>query len=249
MVVVTSDHGISFEAGGHRRAATGLNATNRNEVLPVPLFVKYPGQTTGAVDTRPVQIVDVLPTIADALNVDLPKDWTFDGHSLRDTGTKPDGHLWFTGGGTSEPVQGDVDADKMAAALRRLAPPAPDHDIYRIGPHGDLVGRPVAGSAGGALPGTSVSPKDPSLFDEVDPRSGYVPALYEATLTGVDHGAWVAIAINGTVAGVAPAFVGRDAEMHIEAVLDPTLFAKGADQVTALLVDDAGTLHPLRTSG
>ena len=82
MLVVTSDHGISFETGGHRRAAPKLDDINRNEVLPVPLFMKFPGQAAGKVDRRDAQITDVLPTIADSLGVHLPADWKFEGHSL-----------------------------------------------------------------------------------------------------------------------------------------------------------------------
>ena len=56
----------------------------RDAVLPIPLFVKYPGQTTPTVDERDAQSIDLLPTIADTLGLTLPDEWTFDGRSLLD---------------------------------------------------------------------------------------------------------------------------------------------------------------------
>ena len=77
LVVVTADHGVSFRVGqADGRAVTPENV---EDIAPVPLFVKAPGQRTGRVSTRPVQTIDILPTIADELGVDLP--WRVDGRS------------------------------------------------------------------------------------------------------------------------------------------------------------------------
>ena len=75
LVVVTADHGVSFRVGqSDRRAVT---AENVEDIAPIPLFVKAPGQDRGRVSTGPVQTIDVLPTIADALGVRMP--WKVDG--------------------------------------------------------------------------------------------------------------------------------------------------------------------------
>ena len=77
LVVVTADHGVSFRVGqADRRAVTPENV---EDIAPVPLFVKAPGQRTGRVSTRPVETIDILPTIADELGVHLP--WRVDGRS------------------------------------------------------------------------------------------------------------------------------------------------------------------------
>ncbi len=77
MVVVTADHGVSFTPGEGIRSVTKHNYT---EILWTPLFVKYPGQPAGVVDDRPVQSIDVLPTVADVLKVKIP--WKIDGVSM-----------------------------------------------------------------------------------------------------------------------------------------------------------------------
>ncbi len=77
-MVVTADHGVSFRAGQPRRLATHENFP---DIASVPMFVKAPGQAEGRVDDSPVRTIDVLPTIADLL--ELRSGWDFDGRSAR----------------------------------------------------------------------------------------------------------------------------------------------------------------------
>ena len=50
------------------------------DMLPVPLFIKAPGQRQGrTVADAHLQTIDILPTIADLLGVEIP--WRVDGHS------------------------------------------------------------------------------------------------------------------------------------------------------------------------
>jgi hypothetical protein len=69
LLVVTADHGEAFLPGRSRRdpAPETLPA-----ILPVPLFIKLPGQRTGRIDDRNVESIDVLPTLADLLSLELP---------------------------------------------------------------------------------------------------------------------------------------------------------------------------------
>jgi hypothetical protein len=77
LLVVGADHGASFRGGGGIRE---LDDENWAEVLSVPLFIKYPGQREGRVDDRNAETIDILPTIAAVLGIDMP--WKTDGHSL-----------------------------------------------------------------------------------------------------------------------------------------------------------------------
>ena len=45
---------------------------NVSDVAWVPFFIKSPGQRAGHDSDEPVQLVDVLPTIADILDVHIP---------------------------------------------------------------------------------------------------------------------------------------------------------------------------------
>lgn len=84
LLVVTADHGVSFAAGHSRRVP---DAQTLPEILSVPLFVKYPGQTQGAIDDSNVETIDVLPTIAAELQVDWPT--TLEGRALQQAHEPP----------------------------------------------------------------------------------------------------------------------------------------------------------------
>lgn len=77
LVIVTSDHGESFERGYIGHAGELLHEA----VIRVPLVVKLPGQRAGRVVQTPVSLADVVPTIADAVGVAPPQ--AADGRSLK----------------------------------------------------------------------------------------------------------------------------------------------------------------------
>jgi hypothetical protein len=79
LLVVAGDHGVSSQAGHSRRVPDGANLS---DILSVPLFVKLPGQREGRISDRNVESIDVFPTIAAALGVELPL--SVDGDSLLD---------------------------------------------------------------------------------------------------------------------------------------------------------------------
>ena len=57
LVVVTADHGVSFKQGQFDRR--NVNRGNIDEITPVPLFVKAPGQSKGRVDDAIVETTDI----------------------------------------------------------------------------------------------------------------------------------------------------------------------------------------------
>ena len=69
VIVVVSDHGISFETGVPGRSVE--SAAGREAVAYAPLIVKAPGQTDGVVDDSNVMAIDLVPTIADLAGIDL----------------------------------------------------------------------------------------------------------------------------------------------------------------------------------
>lgn len=64
VIVVMADHGISFTPETSLRV---LAPETFGEIGAVPFFVKLPGQDGGAVSDAPLELVDVLPTILDAM--------------------------------------------------------------------------------------------------------------------------------------------------------------------------------------
>lgn len=77
LIIVSSDHGESFERGYLGHAGDHLH----DAVVRVPLVIKLPGQRQGRVVQTPVSLADLVPTILDVL--DLPAMPGVDGRSLK----------------------------------------------------------------------------------------------------------------------------------------------------------------------
>jgi len=65
LVIISSDHGESFEHGYMGHAGELLSEA----VVRVPLVVKLPGQRMGRVVHAPVSLADIVPTVTDVLGV------------------------------------------------------------------------------------------------------------------------------------------------------------------------------------
>ena len=69
LVVVTADHGISFEPGLMKRTTDFASAGQVTDLFTIPMFVKMPQQSVGAVDDCAVTNLDLLPTIMEVSGV------------------------------------------------------------------------------------------------------------------------------------------------------------------------------------
>ena len=244
IVVVTADHGAVFQPGENFRALSGVNNTNKDEVLPVPLFVKYPKQAGGEVDHRSARTFDVLPTIVDALGADVPKGWDFDGRSLL-ASPKERPYRIVRDAEQIDTVDGPVDATVLQRRLERmLGASGGPHDGYRVGPYGNLVGKTAAELAHGSPTG-SVRVYDAEEYDDVRFDTP-IPALFEGGINGVEPGQWIAVALNGTIAGVGTVY--RLDGTRVIAMLDPSLMVAGANRIDAYEIVGLGTLRPLEVN-
>jgi hypothetical protein len=203
VVVVTADHGVAF---ARDRPFRGVAHSTYPSIMWTPLLVKYPGQRSAVVDDRPVESVDVLPTVADVVGVRIP--WSVDGRSTRGDarrdGVRP---LFEWSSNVVEPDDGrylrfDGPAG-FASVLRRratvgggvLAP-------YRLGPYGGLVGEdayPLARLEPSAARATLA---DPLRYQVVDDRAPMAPWATVRGTVDLPPGRTVAFTANGVVAGV-----------------------------------------------
>lgn len=232
-VVVTADHGISFNPATELRL---IDRAQRNaaEVAWVPLFIKGPGQRAPRVDYRNWQHVDLLPTLADYAGVSVP--WPVDGISALGP-TRPDSAKpFYTKAGSRFPLD-------SAGALKTVlaGPDALPYRLPRLFTH--LVGRTV-----GSLPvradGPAATLGNPADFRAVDPASGALPAIAHGTVPrSVPAGRQVAIALNGRIGAVARVMpVGALEKTRFAGLIaDERLFRPGANQVELFLIDRSGT--------
>ena len=84
LIVVTSDHGVSWDPRAPGRVLSEANAAM---IFPVPLFIKLPGQSEGKVSNVDAQLIDLTPTIAAIVAVQMP--WQTAGRDLFAPSTAP----------------------------------------------------------------------------------------------------------------------------------------------------------------
>lgn len=267
LVIVTADHGEAFVPGASSRH---LSEANVADIVWTPLFVKAPGQAEGVVDDRNVEAVDVVPTIADELGVDIP--WDVDGVPVRADPSErddPGRKLFADSEFHSIHPEGDddyieIDADGYLDQVLAADPVAATGEgaVWKRTIHGDLVGRPVddldladgddggdAGSdAGSDAGGERLTVVDRELLDDVDLDGAPLPLLVTGHVA-LPEGTTVAYALNGTVAMVTTVEPWPLAEGPVTlGILRPDLLRDGANELTAYVVEGAPgaeTLRPL----
>jgi hypothetical protein len=235
LVVVTADHGVSLTPGSAGRRELGPDDPGIVEVAWVPLFIKEPGQTAGAVEDGNWQHVDLLPTVADYAGVEVP--WRVDGVSWqqeRRTTAEKTFYPYLDRPGTLDGPAGLAEILADPAGFPPV-PPAPLPELV--------------GTAVGDLPvreGTvRAEVANAEAFAVVDPASGTVPALVHGTVPDtVPEGTPLAIAVNGRVGAVVPVVAGADGGHRFAGLVeDSGLFTAGENELELFLVPDGFTLH------
>ncbi len=205
LVIVTADHGVSFDVGEPIR---GLSLDNAAEVMWIPMFVKTPNQTTPALDERPVETIDIVPTIADVLDFELP--WEVDGVSMfgpeRPTTDRRFAEWRLNSlqptSGIMVEIDGAPEYERLLDAASGLPAtiPGDEWSLYRFGRYGDLLGRPLNALRVENAPLGAAQLAEPDRYLEVDPTGTEVPAYVHGT-TDQPPGTNVAIVIADTVVG------------------------------------------------
>jgi hypothetical protein len=246
LLVLTADHGISFRPGTSRRGATGEAAA---DVMGVPLFVKAPQQPRGGVDDRPATTADVLPTIADALDIDLR--WPTVGRSLlgrpAPRGTELRVAAFPSRKLVSLPFVDYVRArDEEVVRMRfRQGPGQGWAGVYAMGGDSDLFGRRVAALRVGPRTGAAVELEGSDSFDSVERHGAVVPSFVRGRFSrGGRPGLRAAVAVNGTIRSVAPTY-DDEGETRFGAVVPPSAFRAGANDVSVYLIAGRGASRRL----
>ena len=225
LIVVTADHGVSFKQGQFDRR--NAKRSNIDEISPVPLFVKKPHQKQGRVDDSIVETTDVLPTIADLLEIKLPE--RTDGRSAFSPEVrarrevrmlKRDLTGWIRLSGEQFEREKRAELDKKIRLFGTGAD-GPDR-IYRIGPNQQLVGKQAATLDSGEPSAGKASLLDAGGLRDVDRSSGLVPTWIVGRVAGGGGPRRdIAIAVNGTVRAVGNTFTLATGGGEILAVMVP----------------------------
>ncbi len=261
LILVTADHGATFQTGQDRRAVTrGTFA----DVASVPLIVKAPGQDEGRVNEGYAQTVDIVPTIADVLGVRLP--WRADGRSAFDPAVRQrrsvtmvqgsERRARISRGEDDRPITvaaSELENGQRAALERKLALFGASGDPASLGPRGDLRRRPLAELP--VRPGSAAEARatidDPRELRAVDPASGFAPAhLTGRVRSERPRKRTLAVAVNGRIAATAETFFLRgDGVERLSVMLPEAALRPGPNTVEVLEVQGEGSATRLVSLG
>jgi hypothetical protein len=245
LVVMGADHGESWVVGEKPRS---LEETNAPDLMWVPQFIKAPGQTSGTVDDRNWEQVDLLPTIADLVNIQVP--WKMEGVSQ--TGRVARARTekwWYDIPGHREVRDGPANFAQVLAGETDVLARAGDgpKGLYRFGSFADLVYQPPT-SVGPITPDQQATATldDHRRYNQIKPGSGKVPALISGNLTSPlpPAGSTVLVAVNGRIAGESKLFPERPDEPAAKfTVISPDFLWRAGDghrQLQVYVVDRSG---------
>jgi len=249
LILVLSDHGAAFSPGIPRRDFTGATAA---EILPILLVAKLPGGVQDAaggvtwidgqaVSDRNVETIDIAPTVADALGVELP--WSAAGVSFLD-GSKPDkpSKVVYYDSARKRRCLDRRGPDITPVVRRKFALFGSDNPyrVPRPPRYADLLGRPVPElNVVDGEPVTVVIDYLPEFLDwRAEP--GAVPFDVAGRIAGRSsrRGAppvYLAVAVNGTVRAVTRTWIDQpDAWLATPPL---TAWREGANDLQVFLVD------------
>jgi hypothetical protein len=250
MVVVTADHGVSFRKGQFDRRKA--NASNVDEISPVPLFIKAPGQEKPKVNREVVETTDILPTILDILNIKPPDE--MDGKSAFSEQVRDrDGFKMLKRdlSGWIRMPEARFAQLKQAAIERRLSKfgegtwgPA----FFHIGPNPQLLGQPATSSGDSQ---SKVALVEPGAYANVDPKGTTIPIWVTGRVSGGSGPPKdIAVAVNGTVRAVGNTFKLATGGGELMGVLVPeSSFKKGKNDVEVYEVEAGRQLLKMGGNG
>jgi hypothetical protein len=245
LIVVTADHGYAFEVGVPDRRL--LTDSNIDEIAPVPLFVKAPGQRVGRVNRGYPRNLDIVPTIARLLGWRVY--WPHDGRSaygrqargrrmvrIPTRGFKRVVHISATELERRRQANRLTHARLYGTGLgSRLLFGDPWATLYRTGPHSELLGRPLAGFRVTSPGRVRAHLYDARLTHSVDHRARVVPVKLAGEVRGGRGLRKLVVAVNGRIRGTGRSF--RLTDRHVEnfSVLVPEVALRDGDNEVRIL--------------
>lgn len=234
LLIVTADHGASYREGMPRRSAVRDNIA---DILRVPLLVKAPGQGIGGPSNRRVELVDILPTIADVLGMRLP--FPVDGRSLLAADEFPRESWTFIDRNLTKVTRSEVTdlrTSSAASLARRLARFGSGSlsAFYTVPGTADLIGRQLDSlpRRAGKVRATLARPQD---FAAVELSQQTLP-LYVRGKLQVDLARPLAIVVNGRIAATTMPYSERGSTVFATLIPEDAL-REGRNDVGVFIVE------------
>lgn len=248
LMIIVADHGFGFQQG-----MTGRDISKEPAVLHIPLFVKYPRQKEGVINEKYVYNIDVVPTIADVLNVDLP--WSVDGESLLDETPRKEPTIkmkWNDGNEYQFTQDQIINLNAVPDRIAKFGDREPLDELSIKGAYSSLIGLSTSEFDGflTASPIKSSIHIDAEDFSNISLSDDYLPAMLYGTiqLVGKYTGPLsIAVVLNGKISAVVPV-TGVDLVRDYAVLLPPADFKNGKNEIEAFLVSSDDGKYPILSS-
>jgi hypothetical protein len=259
ILLLLADHGVSFREGQHVRAATEQSWT---DVLSIPFMLKLPGQSKGNVDDRITSGLDVLPTLADLLDIEIP--WEVEGRSLL-RGDLPERSSieaiqvvadgWKIGGLKRELPRLSFAPDSISSEraersqfFRSLFRPGRESDgPFAFGPYQEIHGTRIDALEHGPPLDAIAYSRTLAALEEIDRDQVILPGLFEGRFDAkaeVDSNTALGIVLNGMVVSTTWTFMEPFGPHRFSSLLPERALVPGRNEVELWQIEP-GTTGPV----
>jgi hypothetical protein len=247
LIVIMADHGVAVRPDiFHRRWAT---KDTIGDIAAIPLFIKRPHQDAGGTDGYRAEIIDVLPTITDVLQIDVP--WAMEGVSLfsEDRPERIESQI----DGAEGVITFGVDGSEALALARRKIEHFGSNGPFGLAPpgYGDLLGVSVASVTLEETDLYSAFLFNSTNYQDVDLAAPALPTWVRGTMKTPNetyNHEIVAVAVNGEIVAITRTFETDKGETAFGMMIPPDSLVDGPNDIALLLIKaDAGTrtIHSL----
>jgi hypothetical protein len=257
--VVVADHGFAWQTGVDNRRR--VRANNVEEIAPVPLFIKAPGQRRGSVNDSYVRTVDILPTVARLIGAKLY--WRHDGAWAFGRAAQRRHSVSIVARDFSRVVR--IEAAELERRRRQRREErvglfgtgfessvrfgSPWAQLYQVGPHAELIGRPARSVRRRAAGSATIA--NAHLLRAVNPAARLFPTRLTGRLRGGAPGTRrdLAAAVDGRIVAVGRSFYLRGQRTeYFSLMLPEESLHPGHNRVELIEVAADGNHYRLATS-
>ncbi len=237
LILITSDHGASFLPDTFSRRASEQNLA---DIMWIPLFVKLPFQEEGISSDRNVETIDILPTIVDALDLDI--DWEMDGQSAIDSTLDERSNKSILAGITQlfeTEAQSALRSESVSRKLNTLRS-GDWAELYGTQEYTALTGRAVAEFEILELDSRVVLEGE-AFFNNVDLNSSFILTDIKGRIRGQVSGInseHIAVAINGIIRTVVGFDSQFDQSQRFMALVPEESFVSGHNEIAVFFLEE-----------
>ncbi|NKB32779.1 MAG: sulfatase-like hydrolase/transferase [Pseudomonadales bacterium] len=234
LLVVTSDHGATFQTNNSRRDNTG--EINKYQVELVPLFIKLPHQLSGEEHQQAVSTVDVFPTIAGALNIPLYSNTQ--GIDLFGDGQRSS---------IPQLMEGELTSDAASLVEKiTLFGTGDVESIYQIGQENAFRGVGTTDLNASIASGISFQLDQQDYLQNLNTESLFIPSWLTGEFVGEnlqEQNSRLLFALNGEVVAAAESFTIEE-KLRFSVFLPEESFAQGFNALEIYRVQNPNGAAP-----